>query len=96
MAVKRSVEEMLQQLLACDSREQRLMLIPSLSPVQLEVLVQLSHAVWDGYIISKQARSDLVHLGLAERWNGWNFATRFGFIVLDTLRMLPTQHTSKD
>lgn len=86
----------LTRLKACANREERLLVLPVLTPVQLEVLVQMTHAVWDGYVISKIARSYLVEAGLVERWNGWNFITQYGMVVLDTLKMLPTKYTSKD
>lgn len=76
--------------------EERLLLIPTLTGVQLEALVQLTHAVSDGYLISKSARSDLLDMGLVTYWNGWQVITREGLCVLETLRMLPTKHTSKD
>lgn len=77
-------------------RARRLKDCPGLTPIQLEVLVQLSHAVWDGYIISKSSRSDLVDLGLVTRYNGWQIVTQEGLAVLDTLGKLPTKYTSKD
>ena len=78
-----------------DNREQRLLLIPVLTQIQLDVLKQMTHAVWDGYVISKQARGELVDMGMVSRWNGWNFITKNGMVVLDTLKMLPTKYTSK-
>ena len=88
--------ELLTRLKACSDRNERLMLIPTLTPIQLEVLAQMTHAVWDGYVISKQARGELVEKGLVSRWNGWNFITQYGMVVLDTLKMFPTKYTSKD
>ena len=79
-----------------ENRERRVELIPTVTPIQLETLVQLTHAVWDGYVISKQARDDLVELELATRWNGWQIITQKGLCVLETLGMLPTKYTSRD
>lgn len=33
---------------------------------------------WDGDVPSKSGRSELVELGYAERWNGWQWLTRQG------------------
>ncbi len=38
----------------------------------------LQGPVWDGNLISKSGRDDLVAAGLAERWNGWNYLTQEG------------------
>ncbi|MBX3580085.1 MAG: hypothetical protein KF723_23015 [Rhizobiaceae bacterium] len=45
-----------------------------------EVLMQLfvDGPTWDGDLISKDERSELVDAGMAWRWNGWNFLTEFG------------------
>lgn len=45
-----------------------------------EVLMQLfvSGPTWDGNLISKGDRDDLVVAGLADRWQGWNFLTEAG------------------
>lgn len=47
---------------------------------QREVLRQLflDGPTWDGDIVSKPDRDELVGLGLAERVNGFNFITRAG------------------
>ena len=79
-----------------ECRDRRLLQMPQLTPIQLKALVQLTHAVWDGYLISKQARSDLIDMGLVTKWNGWQVITREGLAVLETLGMLPTNYTSKD
>lgn len=68
--------------------DEKIAKLPSLSPVQLEALQQLASPVWDGNLISKQARGELCQLGLVSRWNGLNFCTQDGYCVLDTLKML--------
>lgn len=67
--------------------DERLFKIPDLTSIQVEQL----EAFWvkpasDGYVISKQVRGELVEMGLVERWNGWNFITKAGVAVLDTLK----------
>jgi hypothetical protein len=63
-------------------------LCPRLTAVQLEALWQLRMTVWDGYLMSKTARDQLVDKGLATRCNGWQFITREGMCVLDTYGLL--------
>lgn len=64
----------------------RLTMLPHLTPAQLEQLEILGKGpVWDGYLISKAARTDLHMMGLASRWNGMNFITQAGMAILDTL-----------
>jgi len=55
---------------------------------QLECLWQLRMTVWDGYLISKATRDELVRMGLASRLNGWQFITREGMAVLDVYGLL--------
>lgn len=78
------------------ARDKRLMRMPLLTDLQIEVLVQMSQAVWDGYVISKSARNDLIDMGLVTRWNGWQISTREGLMVLDTLGKLPNKYSSKE
>lgn len=66
----------------------RIAMLPSLDPQELEQLQQLASPVWDGNLISKSRRDSLRNKGLIDRWNGMNFCTRDGYCVLDTLRML--------
>lgn len=55
----------------------------------LEQLTELSKGVvWDGNLISKYARDDLVNSGLAERVNGWNLITAKGVQYLIDLGFL--------
>ena len=54
----------------------------------LEQLQQLLTATWDGNLISKSDRSELVKSGLAARAQGWNFITADGIRMLDNLGML--------
>ena len=61
---------------------------PRLTATQLECLWQLRLTVWDGYLISKTGRDELVDLGLVERLQGWQFITREGMAVLDVYRLL--------
>lgn len=47
---------------------------------QLEVLGQLfiDGPLWDGYVASKAARSELIALGLVFRYEGWQALTPLG------------------
>ena len=54
---------------------------------QLQCLCMLT---WDGNLISKQYRDDLVRAGLAEHFpGGYNLITEKGFIYLRDLNLLP-------
>lgn len=66
----------------------RISMLPVLTSSQLEQLTQLVSPTYDGNVISKSLRSDLVIIGLAARWNGLNFITQAGMCVLDTLGIL--------
>ena len=66
---------------------------PRLTALQLEALWQLRVTMWDGHLISKTTRDELVNMGLAERLNGWQFITREGMAVLDTYGLLETAAT---
>jgi len=68
--------------------ERRLMSMPTLSSVQLEALKQLKCATWDGDLVSKSARSDLLRKGLAVKFNGWQVASLEGLAILETLGLL--------
>ena len=35
-------------------------------------------ATWDGDLPSKVGRGEIIHLGYAEQWNGWQWLTRKG------------------
>ena len=61
---------------------------PRLTASQLEALWQLRMTVWDGHVISKSLRDELVCMGLAARLNGWQFITREGMAVLDVYGLL--------
>ena len=74
---------------ACEARRRKL--CPRLTGSQLEVLWQLRRTVWDGYVISKTTRDQLVDLGLAARLNGWQFITREGMAVLDVYGLLENE-----
>jgi hypothetical protein len=71
-----------------DYKAIRLRNCPRLTAMQLEALWQLRMTVWDGYLISKTARDQLVDKGLVARCNGWQFITREGMCVLDTYGLL--------
>lgn len=45
-----------------------------------EVLMQLFvfGPTWDGDLVSKHERTELVVSGLADQWDGWNFLTVAG------------------
>lgn len=55
-----------------------------LSKFAAEVLLQLwRHGpIWDGYLLSKIGRDELVDQGLVDRTEGFNFLTRDGVRVL--------------
>jgi len=71
-----------------DAEAWRKELCPRLTAAQLECLWQLRMTVWDGYLISKMTRDQLVDLGLAFRLNGWQAITREGMAVLDCYGLL--------
>jgi hypothetical protein len=73
----------------CQARRRKL--CPRLTASQLEALWQLRMTVWDGYVISKTTRDQLVDLGLAARLNGWQFITREGMAVLDVYGLLENE-----
>lgn len=54
-----------------------------------EQLIQLSKGVvWDGNLLGKYTRDDLVSWGYAERVNGWNLITAKGVQFLINLGIL--------
>ena len=63
-----------------------------LSAGQLEALTQLRKTTWDGYLISKQARSELVALGLVVKIQGWQVISREGLAVLDVCGLLENEN----
>ncbi len=69
-------------------QSEQIAMLPGLSPAQLECLAQLITPVWDGNLISKTHRSELVTMGLVSRCDGINFCTQDGYVVLKTLGML--------
>lgn len=70
------------------ARQRRLQSCPRLTANQLEALYQLRMTVWDGNLISKSHRDELVDLGLVLRIAGWQVVTREGMAVLDVYRLL--------
>lgn len=77
------------------TKDERLGLIPALSAMELEQLQSLFHPRWDGNIISKSIRDELVAKGLVDRWNGMNFISKLGMVVLDTLGMVDEDWEAK-
>jgi hypothetical protein len=75
-----------------ECRDRRLRQCPLLTGIQLEALKQLTTVIWDGYLISKCARGDLVDMGLAVKWQGFQVISREGMAVLDTLNALKTNN----
>ena len=55
----------------------------------IEQLQQLCRVTWDGNLISKTARDNLVKIGYATRGNGFNVITPLGIQVLNNLKLLP-------
>ena len=55
----------------------------SLSPAAVDALGQLftKGPTWDGNLISKEGRSELVEAGLAQQQDGWTFLTAYGVRV---------------
>jgi len=55
-----------------------------LTKLALEVIKQLwEHGpIWDGYILSKTGRNELVDAGLCDRAEGFNFLTKDGVRVM--------------
>lgn len=52
-------------------------------------LIQLINLTWDGDLISKDDRTELVKLGFVERFNnGWNLITKRGIEHLEQLNIL--------
>jgi len=70
-------------------RDIRLMRMPVLSESQLAVLKQIAWRLrGDDYVDSRQTRDELVALGLVDRFGTYNFLTRAGVIMLETLGLL--------
>lgn len=57
--------------------------VKELSGAAVDVLGQLfvSGPVWDGHLISKTGRDNLVACGLAVRWDGWQTLTQDGLVA---------------
>jgi hypothetical protein len=51
----------------------------------VEQLQQLTCLTWDGDLIGKSNRDELVKVGLAQRFNGWNLITEKGVKYLQDL-----------
>jgi hypothetical protein len=67
----------------------KLVAMPDPKPM-LEQLQQLAcRVVWDGDLISKQHRTQLVLEGLADRIHGYNFITRKGIEYLRSVDLMP-------
>lgn len=61
---------------------------PETMNARIEQLKQLTSCTWDGNLISKMERDDLVRSGLAERGYGWNWITSKGVEYLVNLGLL--------
>lgn len=55
---------------------------------RIEQLKQLTYCTWDGNLISKSDRDELVKAGLAARGYGWNWITEKGVEYLVNLGLL--------
>lgn len=55
---------------------------------KVEQLVQLKTVTWDGNLMSKSYRDDLVKAELAQRKEGWNWLTKKGVEYLVDLGLL--------
>lgn len=55
---------------------------------RIEQLKQLATVTWDGNLISKSNRDELVKSGLATRFNGWNWITLEGVRTLENIAIL--------
>lgn len=55
---------------------------------RIEQLKQLSTVTWDGNLISKHDRDELVKVGLAHRGFGWNWLSDKGVETLINLDLL--------
>lgn len=55
----------------------------------IEQLQQLCTVTWDGNLISKSLRDELVKVGYVDRVNGFNFISSNGIIALSNLKLLP-------
>lgn len=55
---------------------------------RIEQLKQLTSCTWDGNLISKSERDELVKTGLAQRGYGWNWITEKGVEYLVNLGIL--------
>lgn len=58
----------------------------------IEQLQQLCTVTWDGNLLSKDYRTELIKSGLAQRWNGYNFITLKGIRCLAELNLLPKRN----
>jgi len=60
----------------------------NLSSMQMDALKQLTSVVWDGYLISKSARYDLMDKGLVVKVQGFQVISQQGLAVLEHLELL--------
>lgn len=77
------------------SIDERIGLIPTLDPNELEQLKQLFLPRSDGHVNSKCTRDTLWEIGLVDCWNGWNFISLYGIAVLDILGFLDQDYFKK-
>lgn len=66
----------------------RITWLPIMEGDDLDQLKQLATPTYDGNLISKQSRSNLVDKGLVDRWNGLNFCNRNGYCALMLLGVI--------
>jgi len=76
------------------------MAFADLSSAAKDVLGQLfvSGPTWDGNVISKGGRNELLEEGLAHRWDGWAFLTAAGVRMAtdeEVRRLLRTRHDKR-
>lgn len=62
---------------------------------RIEQLRQLERCTWDGNLISKTDRDELVKSGLSQRVQGWNLITTKGVEYLLDLGLLKTKSDTK-
>lgn len=60
----------------------------SLSGAEKDVLMQLREVTWDGNLVSKVGRSELVRKGLATQYEGYQVVSPKGLILLESLGKL--------
>lgn len=62
---------------------------------EIEQLLQLRTATWDGDLLSKAARTYLVNLGYAKQAYGWNILTPAGVKLLVDMRLMKPRSSAR-